>query len=119
MKQLSISREEIEDTLNKSGIEFEQYKPDEYGYSRTIKFTLFSIDYYIVWWSNVSYLSVGNLHCNSKSFHHVEIDTCYPSYKKGLAFTTFNSNGFNETTYVAIKLLDWQMEQLNIDIVKC
>lgn len=108
MNQESISIEKIKELLNFHNIPYELMKINNELFSRVIKFNLNDVDYYITWWKNVSYLSIGHKHANLKAFNVVKFDTNNPQYVNGLKFYSFTSDDYNDSTYVAIKMHGWQ-----------
>ena len=65
---------------------------DEHGFSRTIAFILRSVTYKIEWYSNISYLYVGEM---IVPFINVEHTDTYPhNYKSELRFTINKDNAY-------------------------
>lgn len=105
-KTPSITLEDIKQLLTTHNIEFSMVNADKCGFSRKVKFTLNGVNYFIEWWANVSYLSIGGPYANALPFTHLSKDTFYPRYKTGLKF----SDG-DACFYLAIELLDWQKKE--------
>lgn len=92
------------EVLKAQGLNPEFVEVDEHGFSRVIKFDCLGITYFIEWYSNVAYLSIGSRHASYIPFHKVRPDSCWPRYCTGLVFA--HETGCE--THVATKLLDWQ-----------
>lgn len=75
----AIGREEIIEFLNKIGIKANLVDENEHGFSRTISFTVYEIEYRIVWFINNSTLYIGN---NKRAacipFKYMYLDTTFP-----------------------------------------
>ena len=65
---------------------------DKYGFSRTIAFILRSVTYKIEWYSNISYLYIGEVII---PFINIEHTNTYPhNYKSELRFTITKDNAY-------------------------
>ena len=82
MKQ---SKEDMLELLIKRGVDAES--DDIQGdYNRVIKFTAFNVEYKIVWWTNVSYLYIGNVQI---VFNNIDVSGSWPNkFKLNINFTT-------------------------------
>ena len=57
-----MSKEELQEKLEKVGIKGEWVKPDEYGFSRLFQFELDGQIIQIEWYCNLCTLMIGNAH---------------------------------------------------------
>ena len=65
--------------LSARGIESELIDHDKYGFSRKIKFKVYDIDYYIIWFTNESTLHIGEgIRTARIPFKYMYLDTTYP-----------------------------------------
>ena len=76
---LAEGLQELLNFLNNHGVEAELIDFDEHGFSRTIAFTVYNVDYRIIWFKNESTLHIG---ANKRSacipFKYLFYDTTYP-----------------------------------------
>jgi hypothetical protein len=73
------TREEIIDFLRLNGINAELSNLDDCGFSRTIDFKVYDIDYRIIWYHNESNLCVGHHNRAAKiPFKYIYFDVCFP-----------------------------------------
>lgn len=65
--------------LNNNGVKAELVDFDKYGFSRTIGFNVYGIEYRIVWFVNESTLQVGTHKRAARiSFKYMYFDRCFP-----------------------------------------
>lgn len=86
----AICFEKIIKTLNDVGIKTEIINKDEYGFSRTIDFKVYEIEYRIVWFINESTLYIGGgVRAAQIPFKYIYIDRTYPLFggNKSVAFS--------------------------------
>ncbi len=75
----SITMEEIIRILEENSIATVKARVDDYGFSRTIKFSVYDTDFYIRWYQNESTLEIGdNKRCPEIKFKYIGLDTTYP-----------------------------------------
>ena len=71
--------EEMLNFLNANGIKAELVDFDKWDFSRTIGFTVYGIEYRIVWFTNESTLRIGTHERAARiPFKFMYLDTCYP-----------------------------------------
>ncbi len=82
-KNNPIGLDEILDLLKKNNIKAKLVDFDNYGFSRTIAFSVYEIDYRIVWFKNQSNLMIGN-HKRSPiiPFRYMCLDNTFPLVEK-------------------------------------
>jgi len=74
-----IGREELLEFLNNHGVNAQFINIDNVGFSRTIAFTVYGINYEIEWYCNESTLKIGNHPRSARiPFRYVYYDTTYP-----------------------------------------
>ena len=95
--------QEIYDLLEKEGCNPVRSGLDGESFQRKIQFSACGVDHYIEWWSNTSYLTIGDLYANYIPFDKLSVDVTWPSCRRGLRF----SEG-DRFIVVATKKLDWQ-----------
>lgn len=106
--QTSITYEQIQKSLDNIKIPYEMIDIDDVGFSRVFKFNILGLDYYIEWWSNASYLTIGNRYGNTIAFTKIAKAESHPFYKNAIAFCMKGKEDFYDKLYVGLKLLDWQ-----------
>ena len=85
-----MTKEDILDFLNKYGIKAEFVAFDEIGYSRVIDFSVYGIEYRIVWYVNESTLQIGRHNRAAQiPFKHIFLDQTFPLVggNKSIAFS--------------------------------
>lgn len=107
---ISITLEQVVKSLENINVAYEMVEVDEYGFSRVFKFEILGITYYICWWSNISYLSVGSKYGNSVSFTKIAKADTHPMYKRAIAFCMKGREDFYDKFYVGLETLDWMNE---------
>lgn len=102
----SITLEQVKKSLDNINITYKMIDVNESGFSRVFKFNILGLDYYIEWWSNVSYLTIGNRYGNSIAFTKIAKAESHPSYKNAIAFCMKGKEDFYDKFYVGLELLD-------------
>lgn len=102
----SITLEQVKKSLDNINITYKMIDVNESGFSRVFKFNILGLDYYIEWWSNVSYLTIGNRYGNSIAFTKIAKAESHPSYKNAIAFYMKGKEDFYDKFYVGLELLD-------------
>lgn len=65
--------------LNSHGIKAELIDFDDYGFSRTIGFAVYGIEYRIIWFKNQSTLQIGtHRRAGQIPFKYMYFDNCFP-----------------------------------------
>ena len=90
--------------LEKEGLSPKYSAQEGEYFERIIEFRIGGVKYYIEWWSNESYLTIGERYGNYIPFTSVGADDNWPAYVTGLEF----KNEGLDVAYAAIKRLDWQ-----------
>lgn len=109
----SITLEQVRKSLDNINTPYTMIDIDENGFSRTFKFNILGVDYYINWWSNISYLSVGCRYANSFPFTKIAKAPSHPSFNKAIAFCMKGKEDFHDKFHVGLSLHGWQKgEQL-------
>lgn len=76
---VSDGLETILNFLNNHGVKAELVDFDDYGFSRTIGFTVYGIEYRIIWFKNQSTLQIGTHRRAAQiAFKYVYFDNCFP-----------------------------------------
>lgn len=104
----SITFEQAQKSLDNIKIPYEMLDTDEYGFSRVFKFNILGVDYYINWWSNISYLSVGCRYANSFPFTKIAKAPNHPSFINAIAFCMRGKEDFHDKFHVGLRLHSWQ-----------
>lgn len=108
MIEMKKDIDDIFKLLEQNNLEPQKINPDEIGFSRTIKFKTPYQSCWIVWWKNISYLSIGDRYGNQIPFYNIELCTYHCNNKICLDFSTDEKH--ENTISVVIKKLDWQEE---------
>lgn len=104
----SITLEQVQQSLDNINIPYEMLDADKHGFSRVFKFNILGVDYYINWWSNVSYLSVGCRHANSFPFTKIAKAPSHPSFIDAIAFCMKGKEDFHDKFHAGLILHSWQ-----------
>ena len=104
----SITLEQVQKSLDNINILYEMIDIDEQGFSRVLKFNILGVDYYINWWSNISYLSVGCRYANSFPFTKIAKAPSHPSFNKAIAFCMNGKEDFHDKFHVGLSLHSWK-----------
>jgi len=99
--------QEIVDLLEKEGCRPLRSSLKEESFQRKIQFSACGIDYFIEWWENTSYLTIGASYANYIPFDNMTVDLTWPSCRRGLRF----SDKYRFVV-VATKKLDWQEQEV-------
>jgi hypothetical protein len=101
---LAAGLEELLNFLNTHGVKAELVDFDKYGFSRTIAFNVYGIDYRIEWYVNQSTLEVGTHRRSAKlPFKYVYFDNTYPlvggNKSIGFAYEKFERKSMFDRLY--------------------
>jgi len=101
---LAAGLEELLNFLNNHGVKAELVDLDKYGFSRTIAFNVYSIDYRIEWYVNHSTLEVGAHRRSAKlPFKYIYFDDTYPlvggNKSIGFAYEKFERKSIFDRLY--------------------
>lgn len=87
---MKLNVEQMCEFLNKHGIKTTMINPADTGYSRTIQFKVYEVDYRIVWFINESTLQIGSGDRPAQiPFKYIYFDTTFPLVKdnKSIGFS--------------------------------
>lgn len=104
----SITLEQVQKSLDNINIPYTMIDIDEHGFSRTFKFKILGVVYYINWWSNISYLSVGCRWANSFPFTKIAKAPSHPSFDNAIAFCMKGKEDFHDKFHVGLSLHSFQ-----------
>ena len=104
----SITFEQVQKSLDNIKIPYEMIDTNDVGFSRVFKFNIQGLDYYIEWWSNVSYLTIGNRYGNNIAFTKIVKAESHPNYNNAIAFCMKGQEDFYDKFYIGLSLLSWQ-----------
>ena len=99
-----MTLEDMTEFLKKQGVEATLINTDEYGYSRTIEFSIYSITYRVVWFCNESTLRIGTGDRAAQiPFKYIYLDTTFPLIKGnksiGFSYTKKKCTGIADREY--------------------
>ncbi len=97
--------EEIVEILDSEGLH--PVRVGDRPFQRNINFHLNGVEYWISWWANEAWLSIGGRYTCYIPFDEMGVNKTWPCYKRGLQFTLKGEY----TCLVAINFLDWQWKQ--------